>query len=131
MKYPDIFNGTINMMVIITISLLSTLQTQTDVEELIQGTWVSEESSFQDRTVFKEDFTVESYIDNELYKTYTWSIEEGQTPSGLIEHSLTLININDSGDAYHYLIDTLTEERMVLEYMDPVGRISRTAYARQ
>lgn len=104
-------------------------QQQTDKEQII-GTWIPEGSPHI-RLVFSSDGTLEKYKnDNELYKTYYWSIEKRQSPSGLTFNILHLKNIHDSNDKVKYLIDTISDNRLVLVYNTGVGP-SRTAYIRQ
>lgn len=73
---------------------------------------------------------MDRYYENKIYKTFNWTIEETQIPSELTHRELILTNINDSNDVYKYLIDALTEKRLVLVYNTGIG-LSRNAYIRQ
>ena len=99
-------------------------------QEKIIGTWVAEGSSFENRWIYSEDHTVDKYYKNEIYKTYDWSIQEVSTPSGLTMHELILTNIENADDQQKFIIETLTEERLILVYNTGVG-LSRSTYIRQ
>lgn len=99
-------------------------------QEEIVGTWVAEGSSFENRWIYNEDRTVTRFYKNEIYKTFDWSISEVSTPSGLTKRELVLINIENPDDQKNFIIETLTEERLILVYNTGVG-LSRSTYIRQ
>lgn len=99
-------------------------------QEEIVGTWVAEGSSYENRWVYSEDHTVDRYYKNEIYKTYDWTIRELSAPSGKTAHELILTNIENADDQQKFIIETLTEERLILVYNTGVG-LSRSTYIRQ
>jgi hypothetical protein len=101
-----------------------------NTQEEIVGTWVAEGSSFENRWVYHAENTLTTYYKNNVYKTYNWSIREVSTPSGLTKRELVLINIENPDDQKNFIIDTLTEERLILVYNTGVG-LSRNTYFRQ
>ena len=106
------------------------LNPQINDPETIVGTWVAEGSSFENRWIYSEDHTVDRYYKNEIYKMYNWTIRELSTPSGKTGHELILTNVENPDDQQNFLIDTLTEERLILVYNTGVG-LSRSLYIRQ
>lgn len=104
-------------------------QQPTDEEQIV-GTWIPEGSPHV-RLVFTSDGTLKKYKnDNELYKTYNWTMEERQSPSGLTFSILVLINVQDADDKIEYLVDTVSDDRLVLVYNTGIG-MSRIPYNRQ
>jgi hypothetical protein len=119
------------MPIYITVSLIlssfwGTVEAQPD--SLIVGTWKS--NSGEVELVFTDDGLQKDYIDGELIATYNWTICEAATPSGLTMHELILTNIENADDQQNFLIDTLTDERLILVYNTGVG-LSRSTYMRQ
>ena len=100
-------------------------------DQLIVGTWVSEDDTSV-QLVFTSDGLQKDIINGILLETYTWQITESQTPGGLIISHLILTNTEDPNDTYHYEINALSEERLVLVYQRPGGGIGKlTTYIRQ
>jgi len=106
------------------------LNPQINDPEIIVGTWVAEGSSFENRWIYSEDHTVDRYYKNEIYKTYNWTIRELTAPSGKTGHELILTNSENPDDQQNLLIDTLTDERLILVYNTGIG-LSRSTYFRQ
>ena len=106
------------------------LNPQINDPETIVGTWVAEGSSFENRWIYSEDHTVDRYYKNEIYKTYNWTIRELSTPSGKTGHELILKNVENPDNQQNVLIDTLTDERLILVYNTGIG-LSRSTYFRQ
>ena len=101
-------------------------------DQLIVGTWVEESTTTENRLVFYETGNLEDYYKNQISETYTWQITESQTPGGLIISHLILTNTEDPNDTYHYEINALSEERLVLVYQRPGGGIGKlTTYYKQ
>ena len=101
-----------------------------NAQEEIVGTWIADGGSFENRWVYHEDNTLTTYYKNEVYKTYSWTIRDVSTPSGLTLQELILTNTENPDDEKHFQIDTLTEERLILVYNTGVG-LSRNTYIRQ
>ena len=100
-------------------------------DQLIVGTWVSEDDTSV-QLVFTSDGLQKDIINGILLETYTWQITESQTPGGLIISHLILTNTEDPNDTYHYEINALSEERLVLVYQRPGGGIGKlTTYYKQ
>lgn len=100
-------------------------------DQLIVGTWVSEDDA-NVQLIFTSDGLQKDIINGILLETYTWQITESPTPSGLIISHLILTNTEDSNDTYHFEINTLSEEWLVLVYQRPGGGIGKlTTYIRQ
>src|SRR6056297_2996357 len=97
-------------------------------DSIIVGTWKS--NSGEVELVFTDDGLQKDYIDGELIATYNWTICEVSTPSGLTMHELILTNIENADDQQKFIIETLTEERLILVYNTGVG-LSRSTYIRQ
>lgn len=117
---------------ILTILSFTVYQQFNQESELIVGTWVEESSSIENRWVFKSNLIINRYDDNTIYKTYTWQITEGETPSGLKISHLILTNTQDENDVYHYEINGLSEEKLVLVYQRPGGGLGKlTTYFKQ
>lgn len=77
----------------------------------IIGTWVGEDSSPLDHWVFTSDAKLIKYVNNEIFKEYTFSISS-QSCNGENDRQfefLHLTNINDSNDMICYLIHGITE----------------------
>ena len=115
--------------IIILTSLLSIrLSAEAQPDSIIVGTWKS--NSGEVELVFTDDGLQKDYIDGELIATYNWTICEVSTPSGLTMHELILTNIENADDQQKFIIETLTEERLILVYNTGVG-LSRSLYIRQ
>ena len=100
-------------------------------DQLIVGTWVSEDDTSV-QLVFTSDGLQKDIINGILLETYTWQITESQTPGGLIISHLILTNTEDPNDTCHYEINALSEERLVLVYQRPGGGIGKlTTYYKQ
>lgn len=87
--------------------------------ELIIGTWIEVSSSVENRLVFYENGICEDYDENQIFETYKWEIIENTTQSGLSLYHLILINSEDTSDIYHYEINVLNEEIMIITYQIP------------
>ena len=111
-------------------SLLSTIvfsNTQINDTEEIVGTWIADGGSFENRWVYHEDNTLTTYYKNDVYKTYSWTIRDVTTPSGLTLQELILTNTENPDDERHFQIDTLTDVRLILLYNTGVG-LTRNNY---
>jgi len=97
-------------------------------DSLIIGTWKS--NSGEVELVFTDDGLQKDYIDGELIATYNWTISELTAPSGKTGHELILKNVENPDNQQNFLIDTLTDERLILVYNTGVG-LSRSTYFRQ
>jgi len=92
-------------------------------DELIIGTWVSEDS-LENRLVFSSDGTMNEYINvTELFETYNYSISS-TSPQCRMEVNigptfsyLKIININDSDDMYCYEILSLNDEYLQIRIL--------------
>jgi hypothetical protein len=84
-------------------------------ESAIIGTWVTEESTLQNKWVFTDDELLKRYDSGHLFKTYIWSLVNSVN-SGVRSQYLELINIKDSSDVYNYEISILDEERLTIIY---------------
>lgn len=101
-------------------------------DEMIIGVWVEESASFNDRWIIYENGYSEDFDENQIFDTYYWKINEVETPSGILISHLILTNTKDPTDNYHYEINTLNEERLVLVYQRPSGGLGKlTTYFRQ
>lgn len=101
-------------------------------DQLIIGTWIEESTTIENRWVFESNNIINRYDNNTVYKSYIWQITESPTPSGLIISHLILTNTEDSNDTYHFEINTLSDEWLVLVYQRPGGGIGKlTTYIRQ
>jgi len=101
-------------------------------EALIVGTWVAEGNSIIHYSVYESNGIVKRYVDNNLYKTYNWTIIERIAPSGLKSYYLTLVNSTDSNETYTHDIDTLNDVKLRLVYQRPGGGLGKPAvYLRQ
>lgn len=103
-------------------------QQPTDEEQIV-GTWIAEDNP-NVKLVFTENGLQKDYINGELVATYYWTLEERHSPSGLTGNVLILTNVQDSDDVTEYMIDTLTDDRLVLVYNTGIG-MSRIPYNRQ
>ena len=104
----------------------------TEDENLIVGTWVLEGLTPLYKWVFSSDKLLSRYVEGQLYKTYCWEIDCKITPSGRKAYSLEIINTDDESDKYVYDINTLTQERLVLQYVRTGYGLAKLAtYLRQ
>ena len=104
----------------------------TEDENLIVGTWVLEGLTPLDKLVFNNNHILSMYDEGTLYETYCWEIDCKITPSGRKAYSLEIINTDDESDKYVYDINTLTQERLVLQYVRTGYGLAKLAtYLRQ
>ena len=92
------------------------LKQEQSYEQLIVGTWVEENGTYQNRYEFQENYMVTDYYKNQVYKTFTWQISPEPTPSGLTISYLILTNNEDPDDKYEYQIVGISNEEMRLQY---------------
>lgn len=89
--------------------------------ELIIGTWINSETP-EWKWQFKTDGKCYDYLNGQLSDTYTYSITEEVSKSGKLKFSfLKLVNIYKANDEYEYEINTLSTNKLVLEYLEGSG----------
>jgi len=118
---------TIGIIILICLSSIG-FSAEAQPDSLIIGTWKS--NSGEVELVFTDDGLQKDYIDGELIATYNWTISELTAPSGKTGHELILKNVENPDNQQNFLIDTLTDERLILVYNTGVG-LSRSTYLRQ
>ena len=89
-------------------------QTNQTYSQLIIGTWVKEEETFDYRWEFNQQGTMNMYEDNQVYATYNWQIDTEQTQSGLIISSLILTNTNNENEVLVMEIGGINSQEMYL-----------------
>lgn len=118
------------LIIIISLFGFKISQKQSQDSELIIGTWVEENSTYDYRWVINSA-QVLKYSDNQIYATYTWQINQSTT-NGLTSSYLKLTNIIDPADVSEFEISGLDETNLYLVYQRPGGGIGQMAtYVRQ
>lgn len=111
--------GLFIVIIVLGFTVFKTLQE----DQLIVGTWVEVNSSFESRWVFYENGICEDYAENKIFETYNWTIETtspqcGQeVKTGGLFSYLKLVNVDDNSDVYCYEITNLGEEYLALWYL--------------
>ncbi|PKG41596.1 hypothetical protein [Psychroflexus sp. MES1-P1E] len=99
-------------------------------ENLITGTWVLENEN-NIKIEFNTNQIKKNIVNSQIIEEYDYSIENDVTDSGLKIYYLITQNTNDPNEEYHYEIDTLTDERLILVYQLPNGGVGeRLIYIR-
>lgn len=102
----------------------------TDFEQKLIGTWVAEGTSFEDRWVIENNYTLKEY-DADDFTTYNWVANEGSAPSGVPFNTLEITNVDNPNDTYNYEINTLTNDKMILVYQRSGGLGGLMTYHKQ
>ncbi len=108
---------------------LSCKAQQIQEKKLIIGTWIPDGSP-DSHSVFTLDGSLKKYSNNQLFKTYNWSISEDKSVDGALTHSfLKLIDVNSINTIYEYEINGLSDTKMLLVTTQP--KISYLYFTKQ
>lgn len=88
-----------------------------DSNLLIIGSWISNED-VDSKLVFDSSGKCYEKYSGETIDVYRYSIIKEANSSGKTFETLKLINISDSDDIYLYDLNSLTNEVLVLQYLD-------------
>jgi hypothetical protein len=100
------------------------------LENLVIGTWVLENEN-NIKIEFNTNQIKKDIVNSQIIEEYDYSIENEITNSGLKIYYLITQNINNPDEEFHYEIDTLTDERLILVYQLPNGGVGeRLGYIR-
>ena len=108
-------NKIITLFVLIIISGF-TLSHLPQERALIIGTWTSQDDNNW-KLIFNSDGKCMDYYEGIPDKTYNYFIAEETASNGVVFSYLKLVNVHDSSDEYNYEINSLTENRLALNYL--------------
>jgi len=122
-------------LIILLTSLFSckSIQAQATAEEtLIVGMWVADGNSTSTYYIYESNGIAKKYHNNNLSKTYNWTIEHETLSNGIVISLLNLVNTTNPNEIYVHDINALNNERLVLVYQRPNGgRSPMATYFRQ